>query len=525
MDRVIWHVSEDGDDDDCCGSESNPCATIQNAIDYSNTDDTVLVAPGTYRGLGNRDIRFGGRRITVMSEEGAESTIIDCQGTGQRRGFEIANVDTFTVIDGFTIMNGNNTIGGGIYCFFGGSPKIINCIIKGNTGGTSGGGIGIVHGSNPVIRNCEIKENEAPYGGGIHIFNNCSPTVDNCIIWHNNALRRGGGIHSDRSQPAIENCTITLNYADSSGGGIYYEQSDSTIRNCILWGDYPNEIDTVSSSPIVEYCDIQGGWGVPPDTSLNCDPLFCYPDTGNFYLASNSCCLGAGCDSLGNPDSTVDIGALGLGCGPGVIYGLVTGLASRDPLDSVIVQATLSGGTTGTDTTDTNGNYYIEIFIPKPHDTVDVRFTCSGYISITVEDIEINPGDYIELNVQMVPSPCCDYVPGDANGDGQLMGNDVTYSVRYFKGPGDPPPDSCWYEVPDTSYWLYSGGDANGNCQYAGSDVTYLVAYFKGVHDCVEWCPQTLYCDTTITHACPHEEPVLSKEGQPIIRSSNLNRK
>jgi len=36
--------------------------------------------------------------------------------------------------------------------------------------------------------------------------------------------------------------------------------------------------------------------------------MFCYPDTGNYYLHINSCCVGAGQDG-------VDIGAFGVGCG------------------------------------------------------------------------------------------------------------------------------------------------------------------------------------------------------------------
>lgn len=83
----------------------------------------------------------------------------------------------------------------------------------------------------------------------------------------------------------------------------------------------------------------------------------------------------------------------------------------------------------------------------------------------------------------------CDFVPGDINGDDNVMGNDVTYGVRYFKGLGEPPPDSCWND--STSSWLYSGGDANGNCQFTGSDVTFLVAYFKGYNPEILWCPQT----------------------------------
>jgi hypothetical protein len=83
----------------------------------------------------------------------------------------------------------------------------------------------------------------------------------------------------------------------------------------------------------------------------------------------------------------------------------------------------------------------------------------------------------------------CDFVPGDINGDDDVMGNDVTYGIRYFKGIGAPPPDSCWND--STSSWLYSGGDANGNCTFTGSDVTFLVAFFKGHNPEILWCPQT----------------------------------
>ncbi|MHC4500480.1 MAG: right-handed parallel beta-helix repeat-containing protein, partial [Planctomycetota bacterium] len=51
--------------------------TIQAAIDVTQCGDTVLVADGTYTGLGNRDIDFLGKVITVRSENGPENCIID----------------------------------------------------------------------------------------------------------------------------------------------------------------------------------------------------------------------------------------------------------------------------------------------------------------------------------------------------------------------------------------------------------------------------------------------------------------
>lgn len=75
-------------------------------------------------------------------------------------------------------------------------------------------------------------------------------------------------------------------------------------------------------------------------------------------------------------------------------------------------------------------------------------------------------------------SPYCEYLSGDINGDGVRIGGDVTYGVRYFKGVGGPPPDSCYMD--STHTYLYVAGDVNGNCEFRGSDITRLVSFFKG---------------------------------------------
>jgi hypothetical protein len=78
----------------------------------------------------------------------------------------------------------------------------------------------------------------------------------------------------------------------------------------------------------------------------------------------------------------------------------------------------------------------------------------------------------------VVAPPTCDYMQGDISGDGQRLGSDVTYGVRYFKGVGTVPKDSCFLD--STGTYLYVGGDVNGNCEFRGSDITRLVQYFKG---------------------------------------------
>ncbi|RKX18446.1 MAG: hypothetical protein DRP26_05210 [Candidatus Zixiibacteriota bacterium] len=107
----------------------------------------------------------------------------------------------------------------------------------------------------------------------------------------------------------------------------------------------------------------------------------------------------------------------------------------------------------------------------------------------SVEVADEYSSDNQDITLVVYASGLCDYIPGDINGDENVMGNDITYGVRYFKGIGDPPPDSCWNDSDES--WLYSGGDVNGNCQFTGSDITFLVAFFKGYNPEILWCPHT----------------------------------
>ena len=89
--------------------------TIQAAVDAAANGDTVLVASGTYSGTGNRDIDFNGKSLTVTSQAGAGSTIIDCggyasaDGSGNHRGFYIHSGEQNAAISGFTVKNGYET--------------------------------------------------------------------------------------------------------------------------------------------------------------------------------------------------------------------------------------------------------------------------------------------------------------------------------------------------------------------------------------------------------------------------------
>ena len=98
---AVLHVSPDG---------AGQYPTIQAAIDASAPGDTILLADGTYRGDGNRDIKYRGKAITVRSQNDEPSLCtIDCQGTASEphRGFDFCGGEPATaVLRGVAIADG-----------------------------------------------------------------------------------------------------------------------------------------------------------------------------------------------------------------------------------------------------------------------------------------------------------------------------------------------------------------------------------------------------------------------------------
>ena len=105
--QTTWYVDDDHPDDPGPGDPTNsnpledgsinaPYDSIQEAINAATYDDvleifdTVLVRDGTYTGIGNRDINFLGKHITVRSENGPESCFVNPQQMGG--GFQFLGV-------------------------------------------------------------------------------------------------------------------------------------------------------------------------------------------------------------------------------------------------------------------------------------------------------------------------------------------------------------------------------------------------------------------------------------------------
>jgi parallel beta-helix repeat protein len=245
-----------------------------------------------------------------------------------------------SIIDSNIISDNFASYGGGIFCSWYSQPTITNNIIYGNNTTSGGGGIACGHGS-PIIMNNVIQGNSGVWGGGINCRYSSNPIISHNIISGNSASDNGGGIYCEDSNPSIANLTLYQNFASGSGGGIYCENEFFTVVNSILWNDSAgtgNEIFINTGSAAFIYCNISGGW--PGQGNIDCDPMFCNSDSGDFHIDGNSCCVGAG-------QNGEIVGAQGIGCWPACdnyVVGDINGSDSYNGLDIIYGVAFLKGG-------------------------------------------------------------------------------------------------------------------------------------------------------------------------------------
>ena len=168
-DGPVWYVEGTGVPY-ANGGPGAPYSTIMEGISAADDGDTVFVKEGTY----TENIDFGGKDIVVMGED-REATVIDGGQSGSVVRFQ--NGETHGSLENFTIINGSDTQGGGVY----------------------------ITTASPTLRNLIISQNSANAGGGISIDNQCNVVMTNLIVRNNTATERGGGVF------AWGNVTLSLN--------------------------------------------------------------------------------------------------------------------------------------------------------------------------------------------------------------------------------------------------------------------------------------------------------------------------
>ncbi len=292
-------------------------ATIQAAINKAVNTQTVIVRDGTYSGSGNRDIGLGGKQITLLSENGPANCTINAGGAGYRCFYIYQGEGSNTVIQGFTITNGDITgSGGGICCASGSSPTIRGCVVTGNAASNNGGGISCHGGGTPTIDRCIVSGNASSQGGGI-FCDNSSANVSNCLILNNTATGSyGGGIYCNGANTSkITNCTIVNNYAQLYGGGVaaWVASTQPWLRNCIIYGNSAgsagDDMSVYDATITIDTCCynaakiaiLNGGGFNIQGTNVTAEPRFVCSLVDNFRLRHNSPCVDAGDNAFVGP--------------------------------------------------------------------------------------------------------------------------------------------------------------------------------------------------------------------------------
>jgi parallel beta-helix repeat protein len=285
-----WYILPNG---------SGDAPTIQAGIDSAATGDSVVLGAGTYAGIGNREVDFLGKAITVTSESGRDVTIIDCENSG--RGFVFQSLEgPSSVLSGVTIWKGNaswmtgDIDGGGIYCGENTSPTISGNAISNSSASYSGGGICCDVGSHPVISGNIINGNTAwsgaqeGYGGGIFCHNSY-PTITGNTISENWAFYTGGGIQiefvgaSGPPWPVITGNTISGNDVQYyGGGGILIYNSSPTISGNVI----SENLCCLGSAILMDHASPMVSSNTISGNSSSTGAIHC--DNGSFPSISNT---------------------------------------------------------------------------------------------------------------------------------------------------------------------------------------------------------------------------------------------
>jgi len=248
-------------------------ATIQDGIDSASQGDTVVVRPGTYTGEPNRDLDPGGTDMTIRSECGPDSTIIDCEGLS--RAFYVHSGETLsTLISGFTVVNGYagpDTLPphpygcGGAVWLHASSARFSDMVFSRNateTGASNrnGGAIYVYGGVRELwLSGCTFDSNSAYNGGAIYSqyaavhVEDCIFDSNTCENWggafgtYDGTLTCTGSIFADNEGPIggalnlrtdltcyVSDCDFTSNRSFDWGGAISCYASRASVTDCLF---------------------------------------------------------------------------------------------------------------------------------------------------------------------------------------------------------------------------------------------------------------------------------------------------
>lgn len=276
----IWIVRANG---------SGDAPTLQAAADSARDGDGIRLMNGVFTGAGNRNVRFHGKAVEVVSEALVpKGCVIDCEGAGRAFIFDEGE-GPGTMVRGITVRNGSAGRGGGV--FGDGSPAFERCVFESCDAESAGGAVAWDAGA-PSFTRCLFVGNGAPRGGAFDAAGG-APLLHRCTFARNVAADEMGGAVYAASGATMDGTNLLIASGEGGGAAACGAGGVVTLSCSDLWsnagGDWMG-------------C-VAGQEGANGNVSV--DPRFC-DAPGDYRLRVGSPCATDSACGL--------IGAYGVGC-------------------------------------------------------------------------------------------------------------------------------------------------------------------------------------------------------------------
>lgn len=212
--------------------------TIQAAINAASHGDIIRVHPGTY----NERIDLIGKAVHLRSltpnDPASDIVIIDGEDGGSVVKCS-SGEGLNTIVNGFTIRNGNAPHGGGVF-IANSSPTMANLIIENSQATIGGGGMYISSGQPSIIRTTFVNNVSNMRGGGVSIAGGAPTFTSNTSFVNNLAVLDGSGLYSAGSNFGMVDVTFEGNTGANRGAGMYVLGGSPAVGRTLFDGNIAN---------------------------------------------------------------------------------------------------------------------------------------------------------------------------------------------------------------------------------------------------------------------------------------------
>ena len=212
------------------GTEDDPYKSLRTALEHADNGDTILIAPGTYKGTDYAELYI--TKALTIDRWGSDGEVV-FDGLGD---FRIFTIQANSVISHLTFKRAGADKSGGALEIKA-NTLISNCAFEECTSKEYGGAVW-VKGVETAIINSVFTKNGAEYGGAVFgELNTSDVEIAGCRFINNTAARYGGGVGFEGKGDMLDSI-LDNNRAGLGGGAVYiwgceHLIKDSTIKNSV----------------------------------------------------------------------------------------------------------------------------------------------------------------------------------------------------------------------------------------------------------------------------------------------------